>query len=132
MKNFKKWSIFLILVLFGTTVLAQDTISEPSQWPQAPYRLFRTRNIWTFIELDTITGRMWQIQFSVQDGGSRGGTILNSRDLAVGREQIPGRFTLHPTSNMWTFILHDQIDGRTWQVQWSNEAVNRFVVPLLQ
>ena len=48
--------------------------------------------------------------------------------LLQGKEVIIGRFTLYPTENMWTFILLDQIDGGTWQVQWSFEAKNRLVL----
>lgn len=33
----------------------------------------------------------------------------------------PGRFTLYPTQNRYNFILLDQTDGRTWQVQWSTK-----------
>ena len=88
--------------------------------------------MWVFIELDTITGRMRQIHFTTQQGGFRGDHLLNSRNLAEDREIIPGRFTLHPTQNIFTFILHDQIDGRTWQVQWSNDRENRFVIPIAE
>ena len=34
----------------------------------------------------------------------------------------PGRFTLYPTQNKFNFILLDQTDGRTWQVQWSTKS----------
>jgi hypothetical protein len=40
------------------------------------------------------------------------------------------RFTLYSTQNMYTFILLDQVDGKTWQVQWSTEAKNRFIIPI--
>ena len=39
--------------------------------------------------------------------------------------EMNGRFTLYPTDNIWTFILLDQVDGNTWQVQWSNEEEKR-------
>jgi|TARA_Y100001954_G_scaffold25491_1_gene23211 hypothetical protein len=38
-----------------------------------------------------------------------------------------GRFKLYPTGNMWNFIMVDVIDGRTWQVQWSNKENERIV-----
>jgi hypothetical protein len=72
---------------------------------------------------------MRQIQFDVS-GSSRGSTVLNSQDLAMGKDKHPGRFTLYPTSNMYTFILLDQVDGGTWQVQWAIEAINRLVLPI--
>jgi len=122
--------IILVLVFCCSSLFAQsrDAISEPSQSPTAQYRLFRTTNIWTFIKLNTITGKMWQVHWS-QDG--LGGTIvLNDKDLASGKEITPGRFTLYPTTNIWTFILVDQIEGNTWQVQWSHERKNRHVLSI--
>lgn len=128
MKKFVKLVLFLVLVFCCKNLFAQNTISEPSQSPTAQYRLFRTNNIWTFIKLDTVTGKMWQLYFSLEDEG--GTVVLNEQDLASGKQKTPGRFTLYPTSNIWTFILIDQIDGNTWQVQWSQERKNRLVIPI--
>ena len=121
--------LLFILAFCGSSLNAQSAVSEPSQLPTAQYRLFRTNNMWTFIKLDTITGKMRQLQFDIQ-GDSRGSVDLNTRDLANGKQRTPGRFTLYPTTNMYTFILVDQIDGNTWQVQWSMERANRFVLPI--
>jgi len=129
MTKFKALTILGVFTLFCGNLFAQTVQNEPSQDPVVPYRLFRTTNIWTFIQLDTITGRMWQIQFDI-DGDARGAVILNSQNLASGKETIIGRFTLFPTSNMWTFILLDQFDGSTWQVQWSHQSANRLVLPI--
>jgi hypothetical protein len=79
--------------------------------------------------LDTATGKMWQLQYDIE-GDNRGYAELNSKDLASGKVRISGRFTLYPTTNMYNFILLDQIDGSTWQVQWSHEKNNRFVIPI--
>ncbi len=118
------------LILCFNNLYAQNVIQEPSQSTTAPYRLFKTNNIWTFLKLDTTTGKIWQIQFDV-NGNNRGSVVLNSQDLTNGKEKKPGRFTLYPTSNIFTFILVDQINGRTWQVQWSVEKENRLVIPIL-
>jgi hypothetical protein len=45
-------------------------------------------------------------------------------------EELNERFTLYPTQNMYNFILLDQIDGKTWQVQWSTDPELRGVVPI--
>jgi hypothetical protein len=129
MKISKRMAILYAFIFACSSVFAQSQISEPSQDPKAPYRLFRTTNIWTFIQLDTTTGRMWQIHFDVTDD-NRAAVELSSRDLAPGKDKRPGRFTLYPTSNMYTFILLDQEDGGTWQVQWSMEPKNRLVLPI--
>lgn len=125
----KRTAIFCALIFACNYVFAQSQISEPSQDPTALFRLYRTTNIWTFIELETTTGKMWQIQFDVS-GNNRGSIVLNSQDLATGKDKRPGRFTLYPTSNLYTFILLDQVDGRTWQVQWGFEAGDRLVLPI--
>jgi hypothetical protein len=99
--------------------------------PATKYDLFETQNMWTFILLDTITGKMWQIQYDIQ-GDNRGGVELNTQDLASEKQIIPGRFTLHKTTNMYNFILLDQIDGGTWQVQWAMEKESRGILPIFQ
>ena len=46
--------------------------------------------------------------------------------------QQNGRFELYPTKNMYNFIMIDVIDGRSWQVQWSNEPESRLVFPFYE
>lgn len=41
---------------------------------------------------------------------------------------VNGRFALYPTQNTYNFILLDQIDGRTWQVQWSFKREDRLLL----
>jgi hypothetical protein len=43
----------------------------------------------------------------------------------------PGRFTLYSTENIYNFMLLDQEDGRSWQVQWSIEQEKRLIFPML-
>lgn len=92
------------------------------------YKLFPTQNYWTFIKLDTRNGKMWQVHFSISNEGYEGELILNSSSLVLTKEEeVNGRFTLYPTNNIYNFILLDQIDGRTYQVQWNNDKDKRFV-----
>lgn len=46
----------------------------------------------------------------------------SSYPLVDKEEEKNGRFFLYPTTNIYNFILLDQIDGRTWQVQWGKEG----------
>jgi uncharacterized protein YxeA len=94
----------------------------------AAYQLYPTTNMWTFIKLNTRNGKMWQVQYSTD--GNRFETYLSLTPLADRVDETNGRFTLYSTQNMWNFILLDQIDGRVWQVQWSQEAENRGVLPI--
>ena len=45
-------------------------------------------------------------------------------------QEVNDRFTLYPTQNIYTFILLDQIEGKTWQVQWSSDRENRAILPI--
>ena len=93
------------------------------------YKLFATENIWTFLKLDTRSGKIWQVQYSVDDD-FRGEVELNNKALVSGDKADNGRFTLYPTKNMYNFILLDQINGKMWQVQWSIDEENRVVIPM--
>lgn len=90
------------------------------------YKLYPTQNTWNFLELDTQTGRVWQVQYSVQGSSYRFKTRLNSWSLLEASDlQVSGRFELYPTQNMYNFVLLDKISGKTWQVQWSTEYSER-------
>lgn len=73
---------------------------------------------------------MWQVHFSIKGSEERGEIELNTTPLIDIEEQTVGRFTLYPTGNMYNFILLDQIDGFTYQVQWSMEESKRMVIPI--
>ncbi len=92
-----------------------------------PYRLFPTQNMWNFIKLNTRNGQMWQVQFGMASD-SRFISNLSSDALVSKDMEVNDRFTLYSTQNMYTFILLDQLDGKTWQVQWSTELKNRGII----
>lgn len=93
------------------------------------YKLYPTQNMWTFLKLDTRTGRIWQVQYSLKGSKYRFQTTL-SYDIRVGydEEWKPGRFELYPTQNMYNFIMLDKVKGETWQVQWSIEEEDQMVL----
>ena len=95
----------------------------------ARYELYSTQNIWTFLKLDTRTGRIWQVQYSLEEG-KRGEWILNAQSLTQNSEGKNRRFQLYPTSNIFNFILLDHSNGKTYQVQWSQKEELRVVVPI--
>lgn len=130
----------LFLVLFATTLFccanlfAEPMFSEPTQNTNVRYRLFPTQNTWTFLKLDTVTGKIWQVQYSVDGDDYRFESPVSLKDIAdaLKLERKIGRFTLYPTKNVYNFVMLDQFDGRTYQVQWSMEPDNRAVIPILQ
>lgn len=87
------------------------------------YKLYPTQNIYTLLELDTQTGRIWQVQYSVKGPKYRFKTHLNRWSLLEDSDlQVSGRFELYPTQNMYNFVLLDKISGKTWQVQWNTRG----------
>lgn len=93
------------------------------------YKLYPTTNMWTFLKLDTRTGRIWQVQWSFETD-KRFETVLSSYSIAWEDEKVNGRFVLYPTTNNYNFVMLDQVNGNTYQVQWSQEPDKRMVVPI--
>ncbi len=124
-----KLVVFLFL-LFSTPLLAQNTAESPSQNISTDsavvFRLFSTRNTFHFIKLDTRNGQMWQVQWGLESK-YRFEAVLSADPLVSKEDEKIGRFFLYPTTNVYNFVLLDQIDGRTWQVQWG-KAEDRLVV----
>lgn len=121
--------VLFTIVSFGQNQIKETNITQQKQISEnAIYQLFPTLNTWTFIKLDTRNGKMWQVHFNISNDGYEGELILNSDSLLYSDEQeIKGRFILHKTENIYNFILLDQINGKTYQVQWNSDKEKRFV-----
>jgi len=118
----KKILFFIIIALTSITALAQSDVPTQniSTDSAVEYRLFSTKNMYTFIKLNTKNGKMWQVQWGT-DSKYRFENILSDISQVNKDQEKNGRFFLYPTTNIYNFILLDQIDGRTWQVQWGKE-----------
>ena len=90
------------------------------------YKLYPTENIYTFLQLDTKTGRIEQVQWSLKTD-EEGSVTINGDDLSYGLDYGSGRFELYPTKNMYQFILLDKVTGRKWHVQWGMEYLKRWI-----
>lgn len=88
------------------------------------YKLYPTENIYNLLKLDTQTGRIEQIQWSL-DTNKEGSMIINMEDLSWNTGT--GTFELYPTQNMYQFVLLDKTNGRTWHVQWGMEDKKRWI-----
>jgi len=123
--DMKKIVISLIIGLVSITAFAQSTSEAPIQNISTDstvvYRLFSTRNMYTFIKLNTRNGQLWQVQWGMESQ-YRFETTLSDISRVNKDEEKNGRFFLYPTTNIYSFILLDQIDGRVWQVQWGKET----------
>lgn len=129
----KTFLLTLIFVLTTMLTSAQSTSDIPIQNISTDstvvYRLFNTKNMYTFIKLDTRNGQMWQVQWSIKGSEYRYETTLSDISRVSKEEEKNGRFFLYPTTNIYNFILLDQIDGRAWQVQWGEKS-ERMVIPI--
>jgi len=118
------WLVLVVTLAFAqTSSNTKNTIPSPDVGVN--FRLFQTNNIYTFLKLDTRTGVIVHVQYSMRGDAMQ--YPLNSIRLADGEDAKPGRFFLYPTENTFNFILLDQIDGRVWQVQWNTDEENRGV-----
>lgn len=105
----KKIILFLIIVISSMTAFAQtqDSVKNESTKQSlisVSYRLFATRNMWTFIKLNTRNGEMWQVQYNMEDN-KRFESDLNFIPLVSKEDEVNDRFTLYPTQNIYTFTL---------------------------
>ena len=118
-----------------TTVVQRDSVLadillrleniEYKTEPIARYKLYKTENIYNLLKLDTATGQIEQLQWSLDDD-KEGTMTINSEDLSLLYRQ-PGTFELYPTNNMYQFILLDKVLGRTWHVQWGIGSNKRWI-----
>ena len=102
------------------------TVVAPATTATNNFLLYPTTNMYTFLKLDTRNGKIWQVQYSMDENEFE--TTLNTEELAINGK--PGQFALYPTTNNWTFILLDTVTGKVWHVQWSQEPSNRGIIPI--
>src|SRR5258708_27616534 len=93
--------VTVALLLFASLAAAGEFQLEPTQNPDAPYRLFNTQNIYTLLKLDTSTGRIWQVPWGDKEHKDTQSKKL--KELPPARE--PRRITPKPTTNIHPLIL---------------------------
>lgn len=123
--------ILIITVLVGlcTSSYAGDppTVVTPTSTQTNNFVLYPTTNVYTFLKLDTRNGKIWQVQYSMDENEFE--VTLNNKELVA--DGTPGQFALYPTTNNWTFLLLDTINGNIWHVQWALNASERAILPIL-
>lgn len=106
-------------------------LSQMATYNQPRYKLYKTQNIYNLIKLDTATGRLWQVQYGMNNSSDRMEVTIDDTSLLWSWEEPrAGRYELYPTENMYTFILLDTEKGRTYQVQWNTEPKKRFRIAI--
>lgn len=128
--KYKIFALFLCGMISISVVGQQSTTTEVyPQNPNAAYQLVPTTNFYNFLKIDTRDGRIWVVQYSTDNNRIVSPLTTTSKVLKE-EDKIVGRFYLYPTKNMYTFIMLDQVDGRTWQVQWSTKTNEMGIWPI--
>ena len=115
--------------------LQMHLLNRVNQKAAPGYKLYKTDNMWTFIRLETATGRLWQVHYSVGNENQRGTLSINDTNLGAvygSMDNYSGRFELYKTDNMYNFILLDTESGNVWQAQWSYDADKRGIVKIYE
>lgn len=97
---------------------------ESKQVSSNRYKMYPTDNLYNFLKLDTQTGIIEQVQWSLDDD-KEFSTIINREDLSW--STLRNSFELYPTKNMYQFILLDKATGRVWHVQWGLSDKERWI-----
>jgi hypothetical protein len=84
------------------------------------YKIYPTENIHILLKLDTASGIIKMVQWSLKQD-EEFEVFINTEWLATGILAKKGRFELYPTKNMYQFILLDTLMGSTWHVQWGTK-----------
>ena len=140
----KKLVVFTVLNLILISVYAQnDSISKndsvfvsngiielfkeiKQEMPiQGVFKMYPTENIYNLLRLNTQTGKISQVQWSL-DSDKEHIREINITDFSYDYYK-PGSFELYPTKNMYQFILLDKLLGRIWHVQWGLKSSERWI-----
>lgn len=91
------------------------------------FKVYQTENMHILLKLDTKRGKVWMVQYGLND--TKQAIIpIAYYYLVDANEGWNGRFELYPTKNVYNFIMIDNYDGETYQVQWSISSSNRFIL----
>lgn len=93
---------------------------EKSGEKENRFSLHETQNMWNFILLDSYTGRLWQLQYTVDKDSIRGLFIINEKDLADEKEK--NLFYISPLTSMYQYYLINDITGEMWKFQWNTKG----------
>ena len=123
--NRKVMSNDSLMIKMDSLLMRQNELLEQIQFESSwkgRFKLYQTENIYTLLQLDTKTGRIKQVQWSLESK-NEGSVTINDEDLSIGL----GDFELYPTKNMYQFILMDKTVGRKWHVQWGMKDNERWI-----
>lgn len=87
--------------------------------------------MWNFILLDTYEGRLWQVQYSVDDISNLMCIPINEIKL-VQNNNNKSIFTIQPLTSIYQYYLINNDNGDIWKFQWSTKGDDyRWIEPFL-
>lgn len=104
----------------GIVPIFDEELITPSKKLYSRFKLHETQNMWNFILLDSYTGRLWQLQYTVDKDSIRGLFIINEKDLADEKEK--NLFYISPLTSMYQCYLINDITGEMWKFQWNTKG----------
>lgn len=93
---------------------------EKSGKKEERFSLHETQNMWNFILLDSHTGRLWQLQYTVDENSIRGLLVINEKELAD--ENKKNTFYISPLTSMFQYYLTNDTTGEMWKFQWNTKG----------
>lgn len=104
----------------GIVPIFDEELIIPPKKLSSRFKLHETENMWNFILLDSYTGRLWQLQYTVDKDSIRGLFIINEKDLADEKEK--NLFYISPLTSMYQYYLINDMTGEMWKFQWSTKG----------
>lgn len=101
----------------GQTFVVNYSIT-PFEEFENRYYLVPTRNYWTFILVDSFTGKLWQTQFSVKSVDNMFSIPINDIELSTTKRS---KFSVQPMTSMYQFYLINDDTGEMWKFQWTTK-----------
>lgn len=83
------------------------------------YALYKTQNMWTYILLDTFSGKLWQCQYSVKGSEYRFSLVINPNAFSSTEDS---KFIIQPMTSMFQYYLINEETGDMWKFQWSTKG----------
>lgn len=102
----------------GQTFLVHAGTTLENEKPNR-YILHKTKNMWTYILLDQVTGKLWQCQYSVKGTEYISSWKINTIELSNSEKNV---FSIQPRTSMYQFYLTNDETGEMWQFQWSTKG----------
>ncbi|WP_300939781.1 hypothetical protein [Bacteroides acidifaciens] len=91
-------TILTLILIFGWAInsIAADpaTVVAPTSTATNNFVLYPTTNVYTFLKLDTRNGKIWQVQYAMDENEFE--VVLNDKPLVY--TEKAGQFALYPTT----------------------------------